>query len=69
MCDIKRAFNMKFARNAGRVQPAIVIHAVGDIGVLLHFIEQHTSANGMHCSGWHKYHVTGRNSLVMEHLF
>ncbi len=45
--DGERFFEVKFAGLAGRINAAVIVNAVGEVRVLLHFEDDHVCADGV----------------------
>src|ERR1017187_3408425 len=69
MRNIQRTFNVQCTGYAGCCQASIIVHAVGDIGIFLQFVEHHTVANGMNSTGGDENYISGRDDFFMQQVF
>jgi len=69
ICDGERFFEMKFARLAGGINAVVVVDAIGEVGILLRFEDDHVCADGVLDSWRNEECVAGRDKMTLKKIF
>jgi hypothetical protein len=62
-------FDVQLARMALCVEAMEVVEAVGEVGILLHFAEDHSGTNGVGRSGGHEKRIARRDWQALKKIF
>src|SRR6266404_2133354 len=67
--DGKRFFEVKFARLAGRIGASVIVNAIREVRILLHFEDDHAWANRVRNFCRDKKRVTRLNRVPLKKIF
>src|ERR1700688_4722722 len=65
----QRFFDVQFARLAMRIHAAVVVHAIGEVRIFLHFAYHHSWADRVRSAGRNKKSISRLHAPVNEEIF